>query len=566
MAGLIGQALRTVLGPGVNARLSNEIDGYGEEIQTAEFFSAHLSIEPGNASKFARIAAALRRAISGRALGSYAEDFYFRLHLSVTQLALGNILSEQEREVSLWNAFVYSPPLTLNSVLGEEEGLSISGPALPFTFAPNLEQVWLLTILTIGPFELDTTIVWTFDSGETVSLPITGSRIVVWPVPPDWSDGVRETLEWLSDVMRARDGVTQRRSLRDTPRRSIAFEALTEGQSRRLADALLADFGARVSALPMWMDGQTLAQDLPAGALSIPALTDGYDFVDGGLAILWRSVTSWEPVQITAVGPAALTLERPTLNAWPRGTRLWPLRSVRLVQPGEQSVITDAAAGFAVEFRVAEPAQWTAQAPAEMYLGWPVIERSPDRGDDIPLLTDRSMSEIDAEIVDAPVIRDHAGIGFQRQTHRHRLFGRAEQSALRALLYWLRGRQRAAWVPSWHNDLVPVATLLGNSLQIEWAGYSRFGRTQPGRRDIRIEPFVGAVSYHRITGASESGAIEQLSIDPPVVGSFEPAEIRRISFMTLSTLASDAVEWRHLTDSDGVADVTLEWEAAADEL
>jgi len=70
------------------------------------------------------------------------------------------------------------------------------------------------------------------------------------------------------------------------------------------------------------------------------------------------------------------------------------------------------------------------------------------------------------------------------------------------------------------------------------------------------------VYYRRINNAVEAGATETLTLSASLSGSAIAAgAIRRISFMALSTLASDEVEIDHVTDQDGVATVTLGWQA-----
>lgn len=567
MAGIVGQALQAVLVPDANSHLSTELDGYGAEIQTTAFLTVHLSPRVAVGGTRFRSAAAIRRGLVGQAARSYREDFYFRVHLSVTVLDLGNILSEQQVNVSAWNALIDQPSTTLNAIAGADtEGLSIAGPALPFVMSANLETEWLLTISPIGPFELDDTLIWQFAGGVSVALALSGSRITVWPVPPDWANGVTERLAWSTDVLTARTGASQRRKLRLLPRRGLAFEAIADGQARRVLDALLWEFRVRAVAVPVWPDGQSITTSIAVGAMSISATTTDYDFSAGGLAIVWSDVNRWEVVEIATVAAGALTLTRPTIGAWPVGARLWPLRTARLTGDPNQSMFTDRAGSISVDFEFTQPAQWPAIVPPTQYLGWPVLELSPDRGDDMPITSGRATGAFDAGIVE-PHVRDMGGVGFTRAGQLHRQFGRADQSAMRSLLMHLSGRLTPVWVPSWQSDLLPLATLVGNTITVEWAGYSRFGRQQQGRRDIRIEQFDGTVSYHRITASAEIDAdSEQLSIDPAITGSIPVASVRTISHMVLSTLASDTIEINHLTDSDGVADVALQFEAVTDEL
>ena len=81
----------------------------------------------------------------------------------------------------------------------------------------------------------------------------------VWPVPPDWANGITETLSFATDVMRASaTAVSQHRSLQIGPRRRFSFELLTSGQERRVADMLLAGHGGPWL-LPIAIDVQFLA-------------------------------------------------------------------------------------------------------------------------------------------------------------------------------------------------------------------------------------------------------------------------------------------------------------------
>lgn len=567
MAALAGQALQAALIGDANPHLSSELDGYVEEIQTVALLAGHIAPTVGVAAGKVRIAPAIRRGIVGQQVNSYRDDFYFRIHISTALLDLGNILSEQQITLSLWNAIIDQPSITLNTIDGSDtEGLSLAGPALPFSFASNLEQDWLLTILPIGPFKLDTVLTWTFASGVSIALVLLGSRITVWTAPPDWDDGIIERLLFKTNVLTARTGASQRRKLRLFPRRGMAWRLPTHGQERRAIDALLWDFRARAIAVPIWPDAQPLDTAIAPGAMSIAVQTTGYDFSAGGLAVVIASVSRFEVFEIDMVAANLLTLKRPGIGAWPVGSRLWPLRTARLVSDPDQSMATDDSGSVSVDVEFTDPAQWPAITPLSQYLGWPVLELSPDRGEDMPISSARAVDVFDAGVVE-PHVRDMGGVGFTRFGHLHRQFGRSEQSAMRSLLMYLSGRLSAVWVPSWQTDLVPIATLVGNLITIEWAGYTRFGRQQPGRRDIRIELRDGTVFYHRITASAEIDAdSEQISIEPAVVGSIAAANVRTISFMVLSTLASDEVEIHHLTDSDGIADVALQFEAVSDEL
>lgn len=384
----------------------------------------------------------------------------------------------------------------------------------------------------------------------------------LWPVPPDWKDGMRESLAWLTEIHQApTSGSTQHRSLRIAPRRSFAFQVVGEGQERRVADALLFDQGAASWSLPIWPDVQRLPSPVAGGADAIACRTSGFDFVPGGAAALWRSVNAWEMVAIEDVGTDGLVLAEPVVRDWPAGTRLYPLRRA-LLDRNSDATWTDNAGRHALTFRINEVCDWAVETPPATYLGRPVLERRPDWSDDRSIEMAHVQADIDAG-TGLTVRYDLAGRSFRTASQVWRVAGREEQAAVRSLLYWLRGRAEPVWVPSWQADLRVVVPLVAgdSTLTVEWAGYSRYGSQQPNRRDLRIELADGRVLYRRITGSASMGETESLLLDAPL-GVDAPAQrVRLVSFLTLSTGASDEIEIHHHTDADGYAEVNTAFQA-----
>ena len=127
------------------------------------------------------------------------------------------------------------------------------------------------------------------------------STAKIWPVVPEWTNNVTETLNWSTEVLKASGtGVSQHRELLVAPRRSFAFEALAWGKARRVAEMLLAGWSGDWM-LPIWPDVQWLSQDLPVGATSMACATTGYDFIVGGSAVLFDDVNTWEIVGIDGI-------------------------------------------------------------------------------------------------------------------------------------------------------------------------------------------------------------------------------------------------------------------------
>lgn len=384
---------------------------------------------------------------------------------------------------------------------------------------------------------------------------------VIWPRPADWGSSVRETLSWSTEVLQASSGVTVHRSLRFAPRRSFSFDAVADSQERRVIDALMREWSGRRWLLPIWPDQQMLAAPVAAGALSIPCRTEGYDFVAGGRAVLWASITRWEVVHIEAIDVDGFTLSMPLGGAWRRGTRLLPLRWARMDANSSIRTITDTLDRPRMSFTIDESCDWPEQLPATQYRGHPVLTIRPDFGEDGEIGYSRLLSTVDNGTA-MPVVTDIAGVPQRTVRSVWELWGRAEQAAFRSLLYGLRGRAQPLWVPSWQQDfrLVLPATASATFITVEWAGYSLFGAQQPNRRDIAIHLVDGTILYRRITASVDLGGTERLTLDAPLSRAIAPAQVRAISFMVLCTQASDQVDIEHITGGDGRARCIVPWQ------
>lgn len=383
----------------------------------------------------------------------------------------------------------------------------------------------------------------------------------VWPVPPDWSDGVEETLSWATDILLASATArTQHRATRVGPRRSFTFRVAARGQERRVAD-MLVNGHSGCWELPIWPDVHWLTAPLAIGSTQIPCITNGRDLVSGGRALLYAAVNQWEMVTIDTVEADQITLATPTVGSYGPGHRLYPLRRARLQDGAEERLRSSDAGRRTLSFDIAEKCDWpTLTMPT--YRGHPVLDRRPDESEDPTTSVNRLVQTVDYG-VGLPMVHDLPAVALRTQKTHWKLFGRADHSWYRSLVYTLDGRRVPLWLPSWTDDLRPVATVAGGSVSmpVEWTGYTLFGKAKPNRQDVRIELTDGTALYRRIVNAVEAGATETLTLDAALDETgISPERIRQVSFMALSMLASDQVEIEHVTDGDGVATSTLGWQ------
>lgn len=484
------------------------------------------------------------------------DDWYYRIHVLPLRIDLGNLVTNQVRYVQVWNAYLQQQ--TLASVTLENgEGVELVGPgAPPLAFSALQLRRWQLSVTTEGPPVIAASLSYDFVALGRRTVTITGNRMSAWMLPPDWERPVTETLAWATDVQQSIGGGEARFPLRGSPRRSWEFSVLADRRERQVLEHALFDWSARTWALPVWNDVSWLSARLALGVQSIPVqAATQRDYRPGGLAMLWKDVTTYELVEVADIAADSLQLARPTANAWAPGTRVLPCRTARIAETPSLERVTDQVMRSTVRLAAVETCDWPAAAPAAVYRGRPVLEQRPDLDQAQTAEFGRQLVVIDGDI--GPVaVDDITGKAWPLQSHAWQTWGRTEQANLRSLLYWLQGRAAALWVPSWADDLelVEPALTTSSGIVVAWAGVARFGRAQAGRRHLRIELFSGQVLYRQLIEATElDPQREFLQLDAPHGIALQPSAIRLISWMVLARLSSDTVELSHETDGEGVA-------------
>lgn len=502
------------------------------------------------------------KARQGNAPMAYFNDFYFRVHITPARLDLGNLVTTQLRSIAVWNAWPDQAQSLTELHQVAADGITATGEgALPLAFAPLQQRTWQIAVSTDGPPVIAATLSWLFAGLDPLPVMITGNRLTAWTIPPRWHNGILERLEWLTEVQQAADGNVDAYPLRDTPHRTWEFDTQVAGADRWLLEASLYDWSARNWAFPVAVDAVQLAALLPAASSSIPLATAYLDYTLGGLAMLWSSPTTYELVEVDQIAADALLLVRPTVNAWPAGTRVYPVRITRLAeQPQLQQPTTRYTTGH-VRMEAVEPCDWPAIAPTATYDGYPVLEHRVEVSTAPTVVYGRQLEVLDADI--GPVsVDDETGLAWITQSHVWKLQGRAARAAQRSLLYYFAGRVNRVWLPTWQDDMMLAANVsaTAQTIDVAWCGYTRFLHGQPGRTQLRIELVGGTVLYRAITDWSEVDAnTERLTLSAALGQTVTPAQVAQISYMSLSALASDAVEIQHDTDSEGSAAVVVQF-------
>lgn len=505
--------------------------------------------------------ASLSRARAGYRAKNYTDDFYNRVYIETALIDAGGVVGTQERSVWVWNAYLDGSK-TLSALVEEDaEGINVLGqPAPPLAFRPLQVRTYTIQITTDGPPTIAALLTWDFADANDVSLAIVGSRVIGWAWPPDWKTPIVERLEWMTDVIPAYRGEEQRRALRLRPRKSYEFAFATEGRDRRLLESAVWNWGARVWAVPLWHEGQSVTTPVAAGASTVVADPTDRDLQAGGLAMfVGATARDFEVVEIESAAPGAIVLKRPTAKAWGAGAMFYPARAARLSPDVALPRFTGDVVSGRARFDMTDPDNWTANDGGVLYRDLPVLELRPNWTAGVEPAFERTVDVVDAG-TGAWAVDDR----WQLPAHSIRagwtFLSRADVAAWRARLYALRGRQGAFWMPSWSLDLALVAQVLDavTSIDVEHQGVTSYLRTDPNRRDIRVELVDGSIFYRRIVSSLELDAdTERLNLDAAFGRTINPGDVVAISFLTLVRLNSDAIELAFWTGDVAESAATL---------
>jgi len=258
-----------------------------------------------------------------------------RIHVIPRRRDLGAVVSEQEIEVEVWNAF-HSRAKTM-------EEITVAGPAgievvdhlgQPAHFPSSDSQIYEIKVFAEGDPLIDNLITWVFTSLDPAgtNIRILGFRLIPFPFPPNWAEPVRETFGYMTDILESFRGMEQRIQLREVPIGTITYAALlNELRDAQMAGAILFGNQARPFGVARWQFRAELAQDAVPDDLLVYCDTTDIPFEPGGLVLLWTDPYNWEAQTIESVEADQLVLSLGLRKAWTAGvTAVLPLVVGRL--------------------------------------------------------------------------------------------------------------------------------------------------------------------------------------------------------------------------------------------
>jgi hypothetical protein len=491
---------------------------------------------------------------AGQVIEMFGGELFERIIVIPREKALGFILTATQFPIEVWNTFRNADQILESITITGPGGLTLTDPyGEPLIFAALDSYIYQATVPSAGAAQIDQDVAFEFLSGVGgADCAITGSRITLFSIAPEWGEGMEETIEYLTDVLKAYSDNEQRRALRQLPRRAMRYRALTlNARDAAGMESLVWGWQNQPYGVPWWPDAQPLLSDIAIGTFVIPVDTADRQFAAGGLLAIWVDEFTFEALSIDTVADHSVTVTSPTQFAWKGGpgTRVIPIFLCRLPASADVTRYSSEIDQMDLAFigEAGQPSPAPSISPTQ-YKGFDVLEVPPNWAN-APLKRSykRSMVTIDPKIGPIEVV-DKGGSAIVGQEFPYWLDTHPNVTAFRAFILRRLGQFSPFWIPTWDQDLVLFQDVLStdSGIRIESEFYSRFLFPTPSRRFIAFIPIDGSGNvYRKVTSAVDNGdGTENLVLDSPTGKNFGMTTTM-VSFLTFARLGSDSasIKW-----------------------
>jgi len=511
-------------------------------------------------------------------LATVGADWFEAIHITPRiKIEFGNIITQVDEDYEIFNAYRaddrtitlivnnatpgvelpnVTPPVEIASLYSLLDPTSTFNHQLTSGLGVPVKTKVRATQDGLPTFDADITFAVT---SNDVFLLVSGTRIVL--IPFDYEVDFRERMSFKSDIIPLRAGKEQRISLRPNPRASFFPTYLLEGTDRRRMQALLFDWMDNVFGFPLKNEQLTLTAAVSPAATTYPvAGADDVDLRLGGLAVVIEDSFTFDVLEIQALSPTLITAVNASVNGYAAGTKIMPLRTARIVAPVVGSRAPNELASFQVSFEVDDndtgalagdttPGFWSLLNGRVLLDDCNVVEG------DMPERYTRRLFRVDNET--GKVVQVSL---WDRNKRLHQkgfvLRSRAEILQFRRLMVGLQGPQKAVWIPTFIEDLLPVADLVSaaNTIDVESVDYTRLVRSRLPMTKFRITFTDDSSLVRDVTSSVKvSATVDRLTLDDTWPAARTVAEVVRIEFYELVRFESDDLELLH--ERDGLARV-----------
>ena len=476
---------------------------------------------------------------NGVRLPGFADDFYNRILIEPGKIDTGNLVSKQFYLIHVFNGY-FEPKTLDNLILGNPDGVTLTGPAIGTSWGPLETKEYQLTVSTDGPPLIQSSM--SFDwvgIADDVVVGVVGVRIVMLPFQAEAP--FKESFEWKTNVLETNSGLEQRIRLRKAPRQFVqAFYPVDYAHSP-LAFNMVSGWIGKRWAVGMWSETQYVGQVLN-GVNVILCDTTNADFRPDSMLLLWESTDNNEALEIDTITPTQITLKRVVAGAYTHA-RMMPVR-MGMPQGGVATRLSNGYnSGLSISYAITDNLKLESDVPAQ-YLGNDIYWDGTLIGDGEGALSEQfktRQNEVDYDIglVEYSAPWTH----FKRARNVSFLNDGPEECwTFKKWLNRRAGRLRPYWLPTFEDNLrIKQVGIINSSLLCHDDSYKNLGLVN---NHIAIQLDDGSWHPRYVSGISDDApGLIRVSLDSPMF--YDASRVRMICFLGLHRLNTDKVdiEW-----------------------
>ena len=389
----------------------------------------------------------------------------------------------------------------------------------------------------------------------------------ILPVPHNWAEAFRYSMEFMTDILPSVNGKEQRRAVRSKPRLTCELVGNVVGHARLNLEYQMATRQHREIMVGLEHLALRTSATMAAEAMGlsfVPAEAGQAPFwLEAGMdVILVHGVNPAvrESRTIASVGTSGMTFNESTTTEFPVGSRVMPgfLAFLEMEQSASRLTSTAGTASFPVKFLPQARLQ-VPEIGTPYYVGnLEVFPFKPNwgGGNEYGFVWPHNA-------IDFPygVWSNWTPVEFPSRNYKFAYSKKTLRSVYEIMAFYQRhrGMRSEFFLPTWGDD-IPATTLAGGGLSILVAGEA-FGQTYENStvfRRVMVRYTDGTVTYHQVeyvqplpgTGSSVVRVIEPLPITE-----LTPQTVLGISWLLVSRFAADRLDIDFLTN--GVAELTI---------
>lgn len=284
-------------------------------------------------------------------------DFYRRFYgLSYRwppKIEVGLNLQDTVWKMQLWNGNE-TGNVTITSVsIPADIGVTLN-TVIPLTLRPYDGVTLKFTVSgKEGLIKVDDVITVTLSTSQILRSGIAIVRSVVVSLPLDWSEGITERIEYLTNILTAYDETEQRIQLRIVPRVSLVCSYTLSGPDEIGAlDSLIWNYQGSIYMIPDWTRAVKFTPITAGDFVLYVEDASELNVVAGDPIVLLQDVINYEVVTVQSVSGNNITLKTAPGASWGLGCTAIPLLQARIPEQLDISRPTGEIAKTSIPFEL----------------------------------------------------------------------------------------------------------------------------------------------------------------------------------------------------------------------